>query len=152
MNEKQPRVRRIAFKTLTGNCFNCDLLAFFVVNAYDRQYLVRIKANPLHVFPFLLFVLFCLSFFVLAVCLRCECGICQPMPTAHESVCYTEISRDSLKKEDQRPEIQMSCITQHPGFRSSCLDVWVLETAYYAFRQQYGADNHTAHEYVHFLD
>ena len=66
-NEKQPRVRRIAFKTLTGNCFNCDLLAVFVVNAYDRQYLVRIKANPIHVFPFLLFVLFCLSFFVLAV-------------------------------------------------------------------------------------
>ena len=66
-NEKQPRVRRIAFKILTGNCFNCDLLAFFVVNTYDRQYLVRIKTNPIHVFPFLLFVLFCLSFFVLAV-------------------------------------------------------------------------------------
>ena len=59
-NEKQPRVRRIAFNTLTGNCFNCDLLAFFEVNAYDRQYLVRIKANPIHVFPFLLFWL-CLS-------------------------------------------------------------------------------------------
>ena len=105
-NEKQPRVRRIAFKTLTGNCFNCDLLAFFVVNAYDRQYLVRIKANPIHVFLFLLFVLFCLSFFVLAVSVRCECGICQPMPTAQESVCYTEISRDSLKVEDQRPFLQ----------------------------------------------
>ena len=127
-NEKQPRVRRIAFKTLTGNCFHCDLLAFFVVNAYDRQYLVRIKGKSYSCVSFLV-VCFVLSlFFVLAMSV-CECGICQPVPTAHESVCCTEISRDWQKVEDQRPEIQMSCITQHPGFRSSCLDVWVLETA-----------------------
>jgi len=73
------------------------------------------------------------------------------MPTAHESVCCAEISQVWQKVEDQRPEIQMSCITEYPGFQSNCLDVWVLETAYYAFRQQYGADNHTAHEYVHFF-
>ena len=73
------------------------------------------------------------------------------MPTAHESVCCAEISQVWQKVEDQRPEIQMSCITEHPGFQSNCLDVWVLEAAYYAFRQQYGADNHTAHEYVDFF-
>ena len=32
----------------------------------------------------------------------------------------------------------MSCITEHPGFQSTCLDVWMLETAYYALRQQRG--------------
>ena len=45
----------------------------------------------------------------------------------------------------------MHCITEHPGFRSNCLDVWVLKTAYYAFRQQHGADNRTGHEFVYFV-
>ena len=44
----------------------------------------------------------------------------------------------------------MKCITEHPGFQSTCLDVWVLETAYYAFRQQHGTDNHTGNKYVYF--
>ncbi len=69
------------------------------------------------------------------------------MPTAAESVCCAEIGQVWQKVEDQRPEIQLSCITEHPGFQSTCLDIWVLETAYYAFRQQHGADNHTGHEY-----
>ena len=29
------------------------------------------------------------------------------------------------KAEDQKPELQMSCITEHPRFQSNCLDVWV---------------------------
>lgn len=52
------------------------------------------------------------------------------------------------KVEDQQPDQQFECITQHPGFHSTCLDVWVLETAFYAYRQHHGADNHTGHEYV----
>ena len=44
------------------------------------------------------------------------------------------------------PETQISCITEHPGFQSICLDFWVLETAYYAYRQQQGTDNHTGNE------
>jgi len=57
------------------------------------------------------------------------------MPTAHESVCCAEIGQVWQKVEDQGPQIQMKCITEHPGFQSTCLDVWVLETAYYAFRR-----------------
>ena len=72
------------------------------------------------------------------------------MLTAHGSVCCAEIGQVWQKVEDQRPEIQMKCITEHPGFQSTCLDVWVLETTYYAFRQQHGADNHTGNKYVYF--
>jgi len=72
------------------------------------------------------------------------------MPIAHESVCCAEIGQVWQKVEDQGPQIQMKCITEHPGFQSTCLDVWVLETAYYAFRQQHGADIHTGNEYVYF--
>ena len=52
------------------------------------------------------------------------------MPTAHESVCCAEIGQVWQKVEDQRPDIQMKCITEYPGFQSTCLDVWVHETAY----------------------
>ena len=31
----------------------------------------------------------------------------------------------------------IKCITQHPGFEGVCLNPWVLETAYYSYRQQY---------------
>ncbi len=33
---------------------------------------------------------------------------------------------------------EVGCITLHPGFQNVCLDPWVLETAYYSFRQHYG--------------
>ena len=45
--------------------------------------------------------------------------------------------------------ISYTCTTEHPGFQSTCLDVWVLETAYYAYRQQHGTDSHRGHEYVY---
>ena len=32
----------------------------------------------------------------------------------------------------------LQCITEHPDFPSVCLDRYVLETAYYQSRQQYG--------------
>ena len=53
------------------------------------------------------------------------------------------------QKIEEQTEVQMSCITEHPGFQSTCLDVWVLETAYYAYRQQHGTDSHRGHEYVY---
>ena len=36
------------------------------------------------------------------------------------------------------PETLLDCITAHPGFHTVCLDRWVLQTAYYQYRQQYG--------------
>ena len=58
--------------------------------------------------------------------------MCQPMPSVPESVCCHEIGQIWQKIEEQT-EVQMSCITEHPGFQSTCLDVWVLETAYFAY-------------------
>ena len=64
------------------------------------------------------------------------CGMCQLMLLVPESVCCHEIVQIWQKIEEQM-EVQMSCITEHPGFKSTCLDVWVLKTAYYAYRQQH---------------
>ena len=46
------------------------------------------------------------------------------MPSVPESVCCHEIGQIWQKIEEQT-EVQMSCITEHPGFQSTCLDVWV---------------------------
>ena len=32
----------------------------------------------------------------------------------------------------------IDCITEHGGFRSVCLDIWVLQTALYQTRQEHG--------------
>ena len=74
--------------------------------------------------------------------------MCQSMPSVPESVCCHEIGQKWQKIEEQT-EVQMSCITEHPGFQSTCLDVWVLETAYYAYRQQHGTDSYRGHEYIY---
>ena len=34
------------------------------------------------------------------------------------------------------PDVQ--CITEHSVFQTVCLDVWVLQAAYYQYRQLYG--------------
>ena len=56
------------------------------------------------------------------------------MSTETECVCCSEISQVVEKKSSEGVE----CITQHPGFQSVCLNPWVLQTAYYSYRQQYG--------------
>nr|XP_022289218.1 uncharacterized protein LOC111101162 [Crassostrea virginica]XP_022311416.1 uncharacterized protein LOC111116718 [Crassostrea virginica]XP_022323186.1 uncharacterized protein LOC111124538 [Crassostrea virginica]XP_022323187.1 uncharacterized protein LOC111124538 [Crassostrea virginica]XP_022329137.1 uncharacterized protein LOC111128038 [Crassostrea virginica] len=66
----------------------------------------------------------------------CMCGSCVVMPTARECICCQESDRVNSKRESFNPDTP--CITQHPGFSSVCLDVYVLETAYYQYRSQYG--------------
>ncbi len=56
------------------------------------------------------------------------------MPTVEESICCEEIEKVKEKMELET----VCCITSHPGFQSVCLDVWVLQTAYYSLRQHYG--------------
>ena len=55
--------------------------------------------------------------------------------------------------EDKMDE-DYSCIVEHPGFHAVCLNVWVLQTAYYTFQQHYGSEAYdgTIQTYViHFL-
>ena len=44
-------------------------------------------------------------------------------------------------------ETGASCITEHEGFGAVCLNRWVLQTAYYQYRQQYG--NHLEETVIH---
>lgn len=57
------------------------------------------------------------------------------METVPECACCRELEAVARVMEDQGVE---TCIIDHPGFQSVCLDEWVLNVAYYAFRQQHG--------------
>lgn len=66
---------------------------------------------------------------------RCQCGHCSVMASEVECVCCKEISRVAGNI-DESEEI-INCITEHSGFNPVCLNTYVLETAYYQYKQQY---------------
>ena len=59
------------------------------------------------------------------------------MTTTEESVCCREIAT-VVGKMDELEDSTVVCITEHPGFNPVCLNVWVLQTAYYQYRQEHG--------------
>ena len=67
---------------------------------------------------------------------RCQCGHCVAMDTNRESLCCCEIDRVVQKKEENESEV--ACIVNHDGFDPVCLNLWVLQAAYYTYRQRYG--------------
>lgn len=79
-----------------------------------------------------------LAVYAMGLCInpcRCACGNCEIMPTAHECVCCCEIDEVVQKKEES--DTQLTCITDHEGFEPVCLNLYVLQTAYFSYRQQY---------------
>ena len=73
---------------------------------------------------------------------RCSCNQCAAMSTQVESRCCQEIPQVWAKVTELG---NIKCITEHPGFMSACLDVWVLQVAYLQYRQQYGAVDYPLH-------
>lgn len=61
------------------------------------------------------------------------------MPTIQESICCKSIEGVDRKRTGVDEESQLSCITEHEGFKSVCLDRWVLEAAGYQVIQEHGA-------------
>ena len=68
------------------------------------------------------------------------------MPTARECVCCHEIDNVKRKIEEESSS-NINCIIEHEGFQSVCLDVWVLQTAYFSHKSSYGdTDVESIHE------
>ena len=63
------------------------------------------------------------------------------MPTSRECLCCHEITLVANKIALAGTKHVLQCITEHPGFSTVCLDVWVLQTAYFQYQQQYGVQN-----------
>ncbi|KAH7979916.1 hypothetical protein HPB49_019755 [Dermacentor silvarum] len=59
---------------------------------------------------------------------RCDCGLCERMPTPHEQVCC----RDVAQVVEESPD---GCITQHEEFRSVCLSPAVLGALYWELQE-----------------
>ena len=59
------------------------------------------------------------------------------MPTSVECACCREVSA-VVAKIDELGDTSVISITQHPGFASVCLNVWVLQAAYFQYRQEHG--------------
>ncbi|KAK5867689.1 hypothetical protein PBY51_012156 [Eleginops maclovinus] len=66
----------------------------------------------------------------------CSCGRCEPMPLVVESVCCREQSRVCERREEEGADTR--CITEHSGFEPVCLNLHVLRTAHFHYRQEYG--------------
>ena len=72
---------------------------------------------------------------------RCTCENCQILNRNEECTCCSEFPVICNKN---REAVEMgevaeapACITQHPGFQAVCLNRWVLQTAWYQYKQQY---------------
>ena len=75
------------------------------------------------------------------------------MPTARECICCKDIPviEQKLKELELDPESSIvACLTEHEAFTAVCLNRWVLQTAGYQTRQQYGSETTDGppHKYV----
>ena len=82
---------------------------------------------------------------------RCQCGNCQAMEREEESICCQEV--DAVRKKnledvmEEQLQAELRCIVQHPGFEAVCLNVWVLQTAWLQYKQQYGSSAYEGPEH-----
>ena len=63
------------------------------------------------------------------------------MEDAEDCLCCQEISQMKAKCDawsNEKGQTPISCITQHPGFKSGCLDIWTLEIAYHQYKHEHG--------------
>ena len=65
--------------------------------------------------------------------------------TSIECICCHEV--DSIIKKMYMYESELSCITEHEGFEAVCLNLWVIQAAYFNYQQHYGND--VQHRPVH---
>ena len=71
------------------------------------------------------------------------------MSTGAKCICCKEITR-VVAKMSEANDTAVTCITGHPGFEGMCLNVWVLQAAYFQYRQEHGSSSlpPLLHEYV----
>ena len=75
------------------------------------------------------------------------------MPDAANCKCCSEIE-ELRKKLEEIGDPTIGCFTNHPWFEATCLNPGTLQTAYFSYRQQYGAraleGDRAKYDYFHF--
>ena len=68
-----------------------------------------------------------------------------------ECVCCHEVQQVKSKlieaTEVDGLDVDPSCITSHPGFLAVCTNRWVLQTAWYQYKQHYGNNAYEGPDY-----
>ena len=74
----------------------------------------------------------------------CTCGECVPMDDINMCLCCHESDMVNY----QREELDLQCITKHPGFVGNCINEYVLETSFWEYLADYGhvGDDEPVHE------
>ena len=73
------------------------------------------------------------------------------MKREKESICCQEVDavRNKIFEDvrEERLQAEPRCIKQHLGFEAVCLNVWVLQTAWLQYKQQYGSSAYEGPEH-----
>ena len=62
------------------------------------------------------------------------------MDTQLECRCCQRINVQAKLKDPDIKDANFCCIRDHPGFDSVCLNIWAIQVAFLAYRQQYGGN------------
>ena len=78
---------------------------------------------------------------------RCRCESCQIMDRNIERVCCQEVLEVANKNAEVydklHPPAPYQCITDNPGFQAVCLNPWILQVAWYQYKQMLLKDQNT---------
>ena len=73
------------------------------------------------------------------------------MERVEESICCQEVDavRNKILADimEERLQAEPRCIVQHPGFEAVCLNIWVVQTAWLQYKQQYGSSAYEGPEH-----
>ena len=89
----------------------------------------------------IIFQSFCGTNSILVFIIRCACENCLVMGRVEACKCCREIEQVKSKLNEAvtcgECTEEPTCITQHPGFQPVCINRWVLQTAWFQYKQQY---------------
>jgi len=73
------------------------------------------------------------------------------MDRSEECICCQEVEKVKRLNESAvemgELEQEPTCVTMHPGFKAVCLNIYVLRTASFQYRQQYGNKSYEGPEH-----
>ena len=73
------------------------------------------------------------------------------MDREEECVCCHKISQVRDKNDEvfeyMKPREPYTCVTDNPGFKTGCLDRWVLQIAWLQYKQEYGGSAYEGPEH-----
>lgn len=104
--------------------------------AWPLVYALHVLARLLLALLFMYFLDY-FSANIILLHFRCKCGNCNVALLQNISECYCccelEGCEESIKSDlvlrDLAPDVNLTCITQHPGFQPVCLQKWSLRLA-----------------------